>query len=612
MEKKTIVFAYGAFGCAGIEALQAAGYRVGVVYTHAEEDAGAGESVADLCKRLDLPMYIFEGHETEELTRMRGFGPEFIFSFHYRALLPENVLEMASRGAFNLHPSLLPKYRGRAPLNWVLVNGEKETGVSLHHMVRRADAGDIVAQAWVAITYEDNAATLQKKLLAAAKGLLAEALPKIAQGMAERWAQDLSKGQYFGRRTPEDGRIDWGRQAEVLRNLVRAVTKPFPGAFAQAGGRKMIVWETAVVEGMGVPGEVLSVSPFVIACGLGALQVIWGQLDDGKVMAGVDIAKALHLRAGGRLGEAVVGLRIDVDTMRGMRYGVPSLVAVLEEYGVKATFFMSVGPDNMGRHAWRLLKPRFLWKMMRSKAVSLYGWQVLFSGLLWPGRKIGKEYGHCIRCARDAGHEVGLHAWDHYSWQMHVGRFTRAQALRHMQQGFYALSDILGRPPKASAVPGWRCTDAVLRAQGVFGFSYHSDCRGSSPFVAVVEGKRLGLQLPVTMPTYDEIIGQKGVTQANYNEHILRLCRAGGYAVYTIHAEVEGMSQKAMFAALLAEAAAQDIRFVPLEALARGMDVEHMPGAVIAREAMAGRDGWVAVQGEWASARVPGQKKGPA
>ncbi len=288
-------------GCAGIRALKTAGYRIAAVYTHAGDDAAAGESVAALCEGLRIPTFIFEGNEQEELVRMVQIAPDFLFSFYYRALLPDVVLSVAKRGAFNLHGSLLPKYRGRAPVNWVLVNGESETGVSLHYMTSRADAGDIVGQAKVAIADEDDARTLQQKLLVAGAELLKAVLPLIAKGTAPRQVQDLAAGSYFGRRTPDDGRIDWKRGASVVRNLVRAVARPFPGAFSAAAGRKFLVWEAVIVEGAGVAGEVVSVSPLIVACGEGAVCVVQGQVDDG-VVPGAVVAEMLGLRVGEVLG----------------------------------------------------------------------------------------------------------------------------------------------------------------------------------------------------------------------------------------------------------------------------------------------------------------------
>src|SRR5579872_1422710 len=184
-----------------------------------------------------------------------------------------------------------------------------------------------------------------------------------------------------------------------------------------------------------------------------------------------------------------VGLRIDVDTFRGTRDGIPALVDVFAKHNVKATFFMSVGPDNMGRHLWRLLKPKFLWKMLRSNAASLYGYDILLRGTAWPGPMIGDRLADVICLPQQAGHEVGLHAWDHYSWQTHIDRFSPAQMEKQLQLGFNKLQDILGHPPACSAAAGWRCNEQALLLKEKLGFAYNSDCRGTFAFRPVVNGK---------------------------------------------------------------------------------------------------------------------------
>jgi Methionyl-tRNA formyltransferase len=260
--------------------------------------------VARLAAEQGIPVYAPEdANHPLWVDRIRTMQPDFIFSFYYRALLSDTILNCARVGAFNLHGSLLPKYRGRAPLNWVLVNGETETGVTLHRMVKRADAGDIVAQQRVAIDPQDNALTLHRKLVACAGQLLEGALPPMKRGEIAATPQNDAEATVVGRRTPEDGRINWELPAAKVNNLVRAVTDPWPGAFAYAGTVKFVVWKGRVHQDApsAKPGTVLSVEPFLIACGEGALEVVTGQSDNGVYMNGSQLAQSLGMVPGALL-----------------------------------------------------------------------------------------------------------------------------------------------------------------------------------------------------------------------------------------------------------------------------------------------------------------------
>ncbi|NIE51737.1 bifunctional UDP-4-amino-4-deoxy-L-arabinose formyltransferase/UDP-glucuronic acid oxidase ArnA (plasmid) [Pantoea dispersa] len=303
---KTIVFAYAEMGCAGITALLNAGYEISAIFTHADTspESHAFPSVARLAAEQGIPVYAPEdANHPLWVDRIRAMQPDFIFSFYYRALLSDTILNCARVGAFNLHGSLLPKYRGRAPLNWVLVNGETETGVTLHRMVKRADAGDIVAQQRVAIDPQDNALTLHRKLVACAGQLLEGALPPMKRGEIAATPQNDAEATVVGRRTPEDGRINWELPAAKVNNLVRAVTDPWPGAFAYAGTVKFVVWKGRVHQDApsAKPGTVLSVEPFLIACGEGALEVVTGQSDNGVYMNGSQLAQSLGMVPGALL-----------------------------------------------------------------------------------------------------------------------------------------------------------------------------------------------------------------------------------------------------------------------------------------------------------------------
>ncbi|HFD2070843.1 bifunctional UDP-4-amino-4-deoxy-L-arabinose formyltransferase/UDP-glucuronic acid oxidase ArnA [Serratia marcescens] len=297
---KAIVFAYHDIGCAGLKALTEAGYDVQAVFTHTD-DPGENNffsSVARLGAELDLPVYAPEDvNHPLWVDRIRALQPDVIFSFYYRHMLSDEILSLAPQGGFNLHGSLLPRYRGRAPVNWALVNGETETGATLHKMVKRPDAGDIVGQQKVTIADSDTALTLHKKVLEAAQIVLKEQLPKLKNGTATFTKQDESQASYFGRRTPADGEILWHKPAKEINNLVRAVTEPYPGAFSYLGQRKLIVWRSRVLDTQHdkQPGTVLSTSPLVIACGEGALEIVAGQNDSGLYVQGSRLAQEMGI-----------------------------------------------------------------------------------------------------------------------------------------------------------------------------------------------------------------------------------------------------------------------------------------------------------------------------
>ncbi|SEQ08036.1 undecaprenyl phosphate-alpha-L-ara4FN deformylase [Rosenbergiella nectarea] len=290
-----------------------------------------------------------------------------------------------------------------------------------------------------------------------------------------------------------------------------------------------------------------------------------------------------------------VGLRIDVDTLRGTQHGVPSLLNNLAQHHCTASFFFSVGPDNMGRHLWRLIKPAFLVKMIRSRAATLYGWDILLAGTCWPGKKIGRRCETIIQdAARD--HEIGLHAWDHYAWQTQVETWSEDQLCEQFATGLNELSRIIGRPVDCSAAPGWRADQRVIEFQQRFGLRYHSDCRGTEIFLPKLSSSALAtVQIPVTLPTWDEVVGPR-VPAKTFNRYLLdALHQAKGDPVYTIHAEVEGLVAANTFAQLLQMAADEGIQFCPLGELLAHKPAPLPIGSII-RQTIPGREGWVGHQ----------------
>lgn len=259
-----ILCGYHNMGCVALNVLNELGVKVSALFTHRDDpDENLWFSTpAPIARELGIPVYYPDNINDEKwINVIRGLQPEIILSCYYRNMIGEEILSIPSIAAVNLHGSLLPKYRGRCPVNWQLVNGEKESGVTLHHMVKKADAGDIVGMQSVSVADDDNAVTLFARLEDAAEKVLSEFIPRLLDGTAPRIVQNHDEATYFGGRRPEDGRIDWSWDAERIRNLIRAVAWPYPGAFAlDENGEKIMFWDARSLDAhtSHPPGTVVS------------------------------------------------------------------------------------------------------------------------------------------------------------------------------------------------------------------------------------------------------------------------------------------------------------------------------------------------------------------
>jgi len=243
------VFAYSDTGHACLKRLLERGRRPALLATHRDsaEESRWFPSVAELSRAHGLEPVVMENPlSPESIARIRSLSPDLIFSFYYRRLLPKEMLDAARIGAYNMHGSLLPKFRGRAPVNWAVLKGETQTGATLHEMTERADRGPIVDQEAVPIGPDDTALEVQRRVSEAAVKVLDRRLDDLEAGTAKATPQDESRASRFGRRRPEDGRIDWSRPAKEVHDLVRAVTHPYPGAFTDLFGGTTFVWRTRI------------------------------------------------------------------------------------------------------------------------------------------------------------------------------------------------------------------------------------------------------------------------------------------------------------------------------------------------------------------------------
>jgi UDP-4-amino-4-deoxy-L-arabinose formyltransferase / UDP-glucuronic acid dehydrogenase (UDP-4-keto-hexauronic acid decarboxylating) len=300
---KTVVLAYHEIGCAGVEFLRQAGADIRAVFTH-EDDPSESLwfcSVAERAKKLGIPVYAPEQiNASPWVEKIRSLAPDILFSFYYRKLVSAEILAIPPLGCFNLHGSLLPRFRGRSPTNWAILMGETRTGVTLHRMAARADTGAIVAQREVEIGEDDDVLAVLTKQVDATRALLAEVYPLLVRGCGPALVQDESRATKFGGRRPEDGAIDWSGNAESIHNLVRAVAYPWPGAFSVLREQKCMIWKTRRYRGReffdpAEPGTVVgeSAQGVVVACGEGHVEILQAQVPPDPSVAGRELKRLL-------------------------------------------------------------------------------------------------------------------------------------------------------------------------------------------------------------------------------------------------------------------------------------------------------------------------------
>ncbi len=296
-----------------------------------------------------------------------------------------------------------------------------------------------------------------------------------------------------------------------------------------------------------------------------------------------------------------VALKVDVDTYRGTLEGVPALLRLFDRHQVKATFLFSLGPDHTGRALRRIFRPGFLRKVSRTSVASNYGLKTLMYGVLLPGPHIGRKAGDVLRSVVTAGHEVGIHCYDHVRWQDFVAHKDAAWTRREMTLAATTFQEVFGFPAEVHGAAGWQLNPATLALEEEMGLAYASDVRGKSPFLPVFQDVASHcVQLPTTLPTLDELIGHQGVTAENVHEYVyaesLRVLPHGH--IYTLHAELEGMQLLPVMERLLTMWRSQGGRVMPMRELLTTLEVSALPRHQIGWGAVPGRSGYLAIQGQ--------------
>jgi undecaprenyl phosphate-alpha-L-ara4FN deformylase len=293
-----------------------------------------------------------------------------------------------------------------------------------------------------------------------------------------------------------------------------------------------------------------------------------------------------------------LALKIDVDTLRGTREGVPALLDALKAAGADATFLFSLGPDHTGRALRRAFRPGFFSKVSRTSVLEHYGLRTLLYGTLLPGPDIGRRAGATMRSVRDAGFEVGVHCFDHTSWQDFVTRRDEAWTRQQMLLAVERFREVFGSSPSVHGAAGWQMNEAALAYEQELGFQYASDTRGRTPFVPLLQGRRSRCpQLPTTLPTLDELIGVDGIGVEQVHEGLLARTREPfAHHVFTLHAELEGMKLLPVLQRLMRGWQAQGYELVSMRTLLAGIEIARLPACAVLPGSVPGRSGSLAVQ----------------
>lgn len=303
-----------------------------------------------------------------------------------------------------------------------------------------------------------------------------------------------------------------------------------------------------------------------------------------------------------------VALKVDVDTYQGLKLGVPRLARMLEREHVASSFFVSMGPDNSGKAIWRLFKNRgFLGKMVRTRAVSMYGLRTVLSGTLLPARPIALGLPGILRELKSAGFEVGIHGYDHVCWQDRVDELGEAGIRAQLEDAFEVFRAIFGERPSGFAAPGWRTDAIALRLLDRMGLSYRSDMRGRMPFRCAVDGETFVTpEIPTTLPTLDEVMGRVELPDAAaITRFYLEQFKADALNVHTVHAETEGVGYLESFNALIRGLKERGATFVRLDDIAARLKLAELPVCEVMRGHLPGRAGWLSIQGSERGARGP-------